>query len=166
MTITNNGRVASLRDSVLGALAYNGMARLTPIVPVSTWVQVARRDRASLDEIRLEDSARGRAVQFIFSGAAFAINCDTNVLYVTENGFGAIGIPMTSDHFRLRGRPRQCIREPWRWQLNSLLWLADERFPYRTLASICQRANDRRTGCRSTRAQRVESNGYLRSQDV
>lgn len=50
----------------------------------------------------MEESARARAIQFILAGAAFAINCGTNTLYVAENGIGAIGLPMTSDHFGSR----------------------------------------------------------------
>ncbi len=101
LTVTNNGRIAGLRDRVLNALMTNRQSDLA-IKPMTTWMQVSRRDGSVPNGVKLEDSARGRAVQFIFAGAALAINCGCNVLYVSENGYGAIGLPLTSDHFGSR----------------------------------------------------------------
>jgi 7-cyano-7-deazaguanine synthase in queuosine biosynthesis len=101
VTITNNGRVAHLRDGVLRAIMANQSASIA-IRPVSTRMHLSHHDRDSLLGISMEESARARAIQFILAGAAFAINCGMNTLHVAENGIGAIGLPMTSDHFGSR----------------------------------------------------------------
>jgi 7-cyano-7-deazaguanine synthase in queuosine biosynthesis len=101
LTVTNNGRISGLRDRVLNAMMANRQSDPN-IRPVTTSMQVTRRDGSIPGGVKLEDSARGRAVQFIFAGAALAINCGGNALYVSENGYGAIGLPMTSDHFGSR----------------------------------------------------------------
>lgn len=95
VTITNNGRVAFLRDKVLGTLDKSPESR-TKVRPAST--------RLSLQHggIAVEDSARARAGHFIFAGAAFAINSGVQVLNLAENGIGAMSLPMTTDHFGSR----------------------------------------------------------------
>jgi 7-cyano-7-deazaguanine synthase in queuosine biosynthesis len=95
VTITNNGRVANLRDNVLSTLD-DSLEKRTNVRPVST------RLRLQHNGISIEDSSRARAAHFILAGVAFAINSSVTVLNLAENGVGAMSLPMTTDHFGSR----------------------------------------------------------------
>jgi 7-cyano-7-deazaguanine synthase in queuosine biosynthesis len=99
VTIASSHRVEQASRRVIEQLQRGCPAPSATMLALRPTVEVPRQRHARLDQ---EPSQRARAGLYLAFGTVAAILAGLEQLYVSENGIGAISLPMASDHWGAR----------------------------------------------------------------
>lgn len=102
VTASTSPRIGGTVDRVLRALPSDEFRLGDHVLPARLRLHLARSDSAPRLRDECEPSQRARSLMFLACAFAVAVTAELNHVDVLENGIGAIGLPMASDHWGSR----------------------------------------------------------------
>lgn len=98
VTVVTNPHIRRLTTSIIELLRQDTSSS-AEIMPIQLRGGLSGIGRSRSDQ---DSSQRARAMLFVAAGAVAAILLGTDRLFACENGVGAIGLPMSADHWGAR----------------------------------------------------------------